>query len=83
MRLDADWYSSTATCLNYLYDKVIPGGLIIIDDYYAWDGCSKAIHDFLSKNKLDDRVRQFRGKKIGYIIKMNQTTVLKIDPNPK
>jgi hypothetical protein len=36
LRLDADWYSSTAECLNYLYNQVVPNGLIIFDNYYAW-----------------------------------------------
>jgi O-methyltransferase len=62
LRLDADWYNSTMECLNALYEKVTPGGLIVVDDYYAWDGCAKAIHDFLSTNRLSDRIQQFRGR---------------------
>jgi hypothetical protein len=56
LRLDGDWYDSTMTCLNQLFHKVKVGGLIIIDDYYAWDGCSKALHDYLSKNKRSERI---------------------------
>lgn len=59
LRLDGDWYDSTMQCLDNLYDSVVPGGLIIIDDYYTWDGCSRAVHDFLSKRGLADRVRTF------------------------
>jgi O-methyltransferase len=47
LRLDADWYESTKICLHALYDKVVVGGIIIIDDYYVWDGCAKAVHEFL------------------------------------
>jgi O-methyltransferase len=67
LRLDADWYESTMDCLNTLYPQVLPGGIIIIDDYYTWDGCSRAVHDYLSQHKTADRIYQFRG--VPYLIK--------------
>jgi O-methyltransferase len=57
LRLDGDWYDSTMTCLTALYDKVATGGLIVLDDYYTWDGCSRATHDFLSARSSPDRIR--------------------------
>lgn len=68
LRLDCDWYSSITECLNFLYEHVVVGGLIIVDDYYVWDGCSKAVHDFLSANKLVDKIRQYDGL-VCYFIK--------------
>jgi O-methyltransferase len=68
MRLDADWYSSTLECLENLYRYVAQGGLLIIDDYHTWDGCAKAVHDFLSNHKLSDRVHQSSAG-IAYIVK--------------
>jgi O-methyltransferase len=56
LRLDADWYDSTMECLSFFYPKVMHGGIIIIDDYYAWDGCSKAVHDYLSRNNSHSRI---------------------------
>lgn len=47
LRLDADWYTSTKICLEYLFDKVVIGGIIIIDDYGRYDGCKKAVDEFL------------------------------------
>jgi len=67
LRLDADWYDSTLEILNNLFNKVNKGGVIIIDDYFAWDGCSKAVHDYLSINKCNERIRSHRG--VCYIIK--------------
>ena len=67
LRLDGDWYDSTMQCLTALYPHVIPGGLIIIDDYYAWDGCSRALHDYLSTGKLADRIGQTNG--VCYLVK--------------
>ncbi len=58
LRLDGDWYDSTMICLQNLYPLVAENGLIIIDDYYAWDGCSRAVHDYLSKNNLPLRISQ-------------------------
>ncbi len=57
LRLDCDWYDSTMVCLESLYDHVVPGGLILVDDYYAWDGCSRALHDFLSRRSAVERIR--------------------------
>lgn len=56
LRLDGDWYDSTIVCLENLFPHVAKGGLIILDDYYAWDGCSRALHDYLSKYKLAERI---------------------------
>ena len=39
LRLDADWYDSTILCLRKFWDHILPNGLILIDDYYTWDGC--------------------------------------------
>lgn len=68
LRLDADWYDSTMICLNTLFPQVTHGGLIIIDDYYTWDGCSRAVHDFLSLNKRSEKIRQ-SGRGVCYLIK--------------
>jgi O-methyltransferase len=79
LRLDADWYSSTAECLNYLYGQVVPGGLIILDDYYAWDGCARAVHDFLSLNQLRDRIQQ-HGETVCFLIKSEDLPIRSINP---
>lgn len=57
LRLDGDWYESTMDCLVGLWDYVQRGGIVIIDDYLTWDGCSRAVHDFLSSRKLEERIQ--------------------------
>lgn len=47
LRLDGDLYESTMVCLEQLYPKVSPGGIVIIDDY-ALPGCMKAVHDYFN-----------------------------------
>jgi len=59
LRLDGDWYDSTMICLESLFKHVIPGGLVLLDDYHTWDGCSRALHDFLSRQTATERIRSF------------------------
>jgi O-methyltransferase len=68
LRLDADWYDSTMMCLQHLFPKVVNKGIILIDDYYQWDGCSKAVHDYLSETKSASRIYT-SSKGVAYIIK--------------
>ncbi|TMQ05145.1 MAG: macrocin O-methyltransferase [Deltaproteobacteria bacterium] len=48
LRLDGDYYESTMDTLTALYDKVSPGGFVIIDDYgeRLWTYCRRAVDDF-------------------------------------
>lgn len=47
LRLDGDFYDSTKICLNNLYQKVVPGGYVIIDDYGGWEGAKLATDEFM------------------------------------
>lgn len=47
LRLDTDWYASTKHELVHLYDRLSPGGVLILDDYHSWDGAKKAIDEWL------------------------------------
>ena len=52
LRLDGDYYASTKVCLDHLYDRVIPGGFVVIDDYGAYEGCRKAVNDFFTERRI-------------------------------
>ncbi len=52
LRLDGDWFASTKVALDHFYDKVVPGGLILIDDYGAYAGCRRAVDEFLGERGL-------------------------------
>lgn len=58
LRMDADWYASTKCILDNLAPKVAPGGLLIVDDYHTWDGCTLAVNEFAALKKW--RIRQSR-----------------------
>jgi O-methyltransferase len=55
--LDCDWYDSTYVCLERLWPQMVIGGVILIDDYYDWEGCRRAVHDFLSRNEARESIR--------------------------
>lgn len=49
LRLDTDWYESTKHELDCLYERLVVGGVLIIDDYGRWRGCRKAVDEFFAK----------------------------------
>jgi O-methyltransferase len=49
LRLDTDWYASTKHELEHLYDRLSPGGVLLIDDYGWWQGSRQAVDEFLEK----------------------------------
>jgi O-methyltransferase len=69
LRLDADWYRSTMICLEKFWDRLLPGALVLIDDYYAWEGCRKAIHAFLAQRGAVEAIRQSRLGKVAYLVR--------------
>jgi O-methyltransferase len=52
LRLDGDHYSSTMDVLNALYKKISPGGFVIVDDYFAFAGCKKAVTEFREAHSI-------------------------------
>lgn len=52
LHMDGDWYASTRDILENLFDQVVEGGVIQIDDYGYWDGCKRAIKEFEEKRGL-------------------------------
>lgn len=48
LRVDVDSYSATLEVLDYLYDKVVPGGMIIFDDISGQESAS-AVRDFIQR----------------------------------
>ena len=58
LRVDCDWYEPVRFVLDHLGPLVSEDGIVILDDYYAWDGCARATHDYLSHNDLAYRLRQ-------------------------
>lgn len=58
LRLDGDWYESTLCCLRHLYDQLVEGGYLIVDDYGHFSGCRKAVEEFFEERGIRPRWRQ-------------------------
>jgi O-methyltransferase len=64
LRLDTDWYESTRHELEHLYPRLVPGGVLIIDDYGHWEGARRACDEYFDRigerlllNRLDYAAR--------------------------
>ncbi len=44
--LDGDWYESTMTCLERIAPLLPSGGRIVLDDYFKWSGCRRAVDEY-------------------------------------
>ena len=69
LRIDADWYASTYICLDYLFEKVVKGGFVIFDDYGTYEGCQKAVDEYLSK-KDNSYFLNYVTQDVRYIVKL-------------
>ena len=49
LRLDTDWYESTAHELVHAYERLVPGGVLLLDDYGDWEGAKLATDEFLER----------------------------------
>jgi hypothetical protein len=46
--IDGDWYESTMTCLERITPFLVPGGRMVLDDYFHWSGCRKAVDAYFA-----------------------------------
>jgi hypothetical protein len=51
LRLDGDMYESTDDVLRYMYDRISPGGYVIVDDYQL-PSCKLAVDELRSRKKI-------------------------------
>ena len=58
LRLDGDLYASTRDTLAALYDRVSPGGFVIVDDYGCLKPCRLAVDEFLAERGLEVELHQ-------------------------
>lgn len=54
LHIDCDTYAGHKEVLESLYDQLVPGAVIVFDDYDAksWPGATKAVDEFLGKKGL-------------------------------
>lgn len=52
LRLDGDLFASTWDAIDALYERVVPGGFIYVDDFGSFPGCRKAINKYRTMHEI-------------------------------
>ncbi len=52
LRLDTDWYASTRHEMEHLFPRLVPGGVLIIDDYGHWNGARRAVDEYFQMHGI-------------------------------
>jgi hypothetical protein len=68
LHIDTDVYEPAKVILDYFYDLLVPGGIIMFDDYGTFPGETKAADELMEKNGLIINKLSFY-KTPSYIIK--------------
>ena len=55
---DGNWHDSIALTLETFYDRLSPGGYVVIDDYGHWEGARLATDDFRAGRGIDAPLRR-------------------------
>lgn len=53
LHIDTDVYEPAVTILESFYDRVVRGGLIVLDDYGTFPGETQAVDEFMANRKLE------------------------------
>ncbi len=53
LHIDVDVYKPTSHILERLYDCVVPGGIIVLDDYATVAGETRAVDEFIFEKSLE------------------------------
>lgn len=52
LRLDTNFYESTQHELKYLFPLMVPGSVLVLNDYGEWAGARKAIDEYIQANNI-------------------------------
>lgn len=58
LRLDGDWYDSTMTCLKFLVPFLAADAVVVVDDYYQFEGCRLAVYDYFTQRRVPAIITQ-------------------------
>lgn len=78
--VDCDLYSSHMDCMNYFYDRLLPGGVMFFDDYHSahYPMAKSAIDEFLA----DKRERLFHLGFDAVVENSVKSYIIKADARP-
>lgn len=60
LHLDMDVYEPTYFALEKLWSRLLPGGLLVVDDYNAVDGATRAVDEFFQKHPSYNQIQAAR-----------------------
>ena len=71
LHIDCDTYAGHIEVLESLFDNVVPGGIIVLDDYASkdWPGATQAVDEFLSGRNETVEYSTVRQEPAWYIVK--------------
>lgn len=67
LRLDTDFHDSTYHAMVHLYPRLVPGGVLLLDDYGAMRGAQEAVHTYLAET--NQRPLIHRIERLGIAVK--------------
>lgn len=78
IHVDCDIYESHLDCLNLLYDRLVPGGVVVFDDYAQpkWPGATKAVDEFFAGKREKPEQRLSRMNPVWYVRKPLDAPIL-------
>lgn len=59
LHIDADWYDSVLLALETFYPLVVPGGVIVLDDFGHWEGCRHAFYEYCNRANIRPLLDRF------------------------
>lgn len=68
LNLDVDIYEPSKVILEMLYPRLVPGGILLLDDYKVFPGETKAVDDYFGAERLRIKRSSF-GPTPHYLIK--------------
>lgn len=68
LNLDVDIYEPSKAVLEMLYPRLVPGGILLLDDYKVFPGETKAVDDFFADKRVEIQ-RSPYGPTPHYIVK--------------
>jgi len=71
LRLDTDWYDSSKLELERMFHCLVPGGVLILDDYFYWKGQKDATDEFFKGTKYQYLITRvnIQDSHVAYLIK--------------
>lgn len=74
LNIDVDIYEPAVTILKHLFPRVVPGGIVLLDDYGVFPGETKAVEEYFSSQNVQI-------KKLSY--SMTPSYIIKSKENKK